>query len=165
MIGDAVLGEIVGANAFVAFAGADLCFSLGGIFGVFLRHLLFEQARAQHGQGARFVLLLRPLVGAADDQAGGFVNDLHGGIGRVHALAAGTGSAAAADLQILVLDFDVDLFRFGQHGDGAGAGVDAPLRLGRRHTLNAMHAALVFEAFVDIRPGDLKDHLFITAQV
>ena len=36
MVGDAVLRKIVGADSFVAFAGADLRLALRGVFGVFL---------------------------------------------------------------------------------------------------------------------------------
>ena len=73
------------------------------------------------------------------------VENLHGGIRRVHALAAGAGRAANGDFQFLRLDFHVHLLRFGQHGDGAGAGMNAALRFGRGHALDAMHAAFVFE--------------------
>ena len=49
--------------------------------------------------------------------------------------------AEDVDAEILVLDLDVDLLGLGQHGDGGGRGVDAPLRLGGRHALHAVHAA------------------------
>jgi len=44
VIGDAVLGVVVGADAFVAFAGADLGAAFGGVAGIFLGDFLFEQA-------------------------------------------------------------------------------------------------------------------------
>src|SRR5689334_24339762 len=47
----------------------------------------FEQARAQHGHRLGAVLDLGALVGAAHNEAGGLVLDLHGGIGGVDALA------------------------------------------------------------------------------
>ena len=65
------------------------------------------------------VLLLRTLVGAANNQAAGLVHDLHGGIGGVHALAALAGGAADVDLDFVGLDFDVHFLRLGQHGHGA----------------------------------------------
>jgi hypothetical protein len=43
---------------------------------------------------------------------------------------------------------DVDLVGFGQHGHGGRAGVDAPLALGDRHALHAMHARFVLELAV-----------------
>ena len=58
VISDAVLGKIIGADAFVAFASADLAFAQGCVFGMFLRDALLEQSRPQNGQRAGFVLLL-----------------------------------------------------------------------------------------------------------
>ena len=42
VIGHAALRKIVGSNALVAFAGADLRLALGGVLGVFLGDLLFQ---------------------------------------------------------------------------------------------------------------------------
>ena len=42
MVGHAVLRKVVGADAFVAFAGADLRLALGGILGVLLGDPLVE---------------------------------------------------------------------------------------------------------------------------
>ncbi len=88
--------------------------------------------------------MLRPLVGATDDHAGWLVDDLDGGIGGVHALAAFAGRTADVDLDFIGLDFHVHFLGFRQHGNGRGAGVNPSLRLGRGHALHAMHAALVF---------------------
>src|SRR5580698_3113123 len=145
MIGDTVLGEIVGAVLFAALTGADLVFAVGGIFRIFLGDLPVKQAGAQDIERLDLVFLLRTLVGATNDHAGGLVDDLHGGIRRVHALPAFAGRAADVDLDLVRLDFDVHLLRFGHDGNSRGAGMDAPLRLGRRHALDAMHAALVFQ--------------------
>jgi hypothetical protein len=41
---------------------------------------------------------------------------------------------------------DLDLVGLGQHGHRRGRGVDAPLRLGRRHALHAVDAALEAQA-------------------
>ena len=49
---------------------------------------------------------------------------------------------------------DVDLLGLRQHRHGDGRGVDAPLRLGRRHALHAVHAALVLEASEDALARD-----------
>src|SRR5262245_4041411 len=94
VIGDAVLREVVSADAFVAFAGADLGFALRGVFGGFVGDFFLEQAGAQNRQRASLVFLLRTLVGATDNKTAWFVNDLNGGIGGINALAPGTGSAA-----------------------------------------------------------------------
>jgi len=66
-------------------------------------------------------------------------------VGRWVTRTAGTGRAVNVDLQVLVLDVDVDLFGFGQHRHGGGRGVDAALRLGHRHPLHPVRAALVLE--------------------
>jgi hypothetical protein len=80
------------------------------------------------------------------------VENLHGRVGGVDALAAGSGGAADGDLQVLRLEDDVDLLRFGQDGDGDGAGVDAALGFGGRHPLDPVDAALVLQAAVNILP-------------
>ena len=49
VVGHAVLPEVVGADALVAFAGADLRFALGGILRIFLSDPAVEQARTQDG--------------------------------------------------------------------------------------------------------------------
>ena len=44
----------------------------------------------------------------------GMMHDLHRGIGRVHALAAGSAGAANFDAQILRLQFEIDFLGFRQ---------------------------------------------------
>jgi hypothetical protein len=46
VIGHAVLREIISADLLAPFAGADLVFAVGGVFGIFLGDLAFEQASA-----------------------------------------------------------------------------------------------------------------------
>src|SRR6266536_3601095 len=43
------------------------------------------------------------------------------------------------------VDLDIDLLRLGQHVHAGGRGVDAPLRLGDRHALHAVHARFELE--------------------
>src|SRR5207237_10903208 len=107
MIGDAVLREIVSADFFAAVAGAHLFLALRGILRIFLRDFSLEQARAEHRHGFKFVLLLRALVGVANDQAARFVMNLHGGIGGIHALPAFSGSAASRNLKVLGFDLKI----------------------------------------------------------
>src|SRR5580658_10198677 len=116
MIGHAILRKVVGANAFVAFAGADLFLAPSRVLGVLLGNFDFQETRAQDGHGLDFVFLLRTLVGAADDHAGGFVNDLHGGVGSIDALTALAGGAADVDFNFFRLDGDIDFLRLGQNG-------------------------------------------------
>ena len=84
-------------------------------------------------------------------------------VGGVDRLPARTAGAEHVDAQILVLDLDVDLFGLGQHRDGRGRGMDAALRLGRRHALNAMHARLEFQPREHTLAGDIGDDLLVTA--
>ena len=55
------------------------------------------------------------------------------------------------------VDVDVDFFRFRQHGHRRGRRVDAAARFGRRHALDAVHAALVLQPAVDALPFDERD--------
>ena len=112
-----------------------------------------------------FVFLLRPAIGATDDQARRFVQHLHGGIGRVDALSTGAGCPANGNLQFLRLELHIDFLRFRQHGDGRRARVDAALRFGRRHALDAMHSAFVFEPLENVLPAHVENDFLETAQV
>ena len=107
------------------------------------RCFCFEQAGAQDVEGLFLVLLLAAPVLAADDHAGGDVEDLDGGIGGVDALAAGAAGAADFDADFVGLEFEIDFLGLGQDGDGGGGGVDAALRLGGGDALDAVDAALV----------------------
>ena len=88
VVGDAVLGIVVGADLFRALAraylGAAVCRLLGAAF--FLLQLV--QAGAQDAQGTQFVLQLRALILAGDDHAGRLVIQAHGGGVLLHILPA-----------------------------------------------------------------------------
>ena len=68
----------------------------------------------------------------------------------------GPGRAVDVDLQVVRVDLDVDVLGLGQHRDGRGRGVDAALRLGLRHALHAVRAALVLEHRVRAVALDLE---------
>ena len=93
------------------------------------------------------------------------MDDLHGGIGGVHALAALPGRPADIDFDFIGFDFHVHFLGFRQHGDGRGAGVDAALRLGRGHALDTMHAALVFEPFENVGAGHFKNDFLEATEI
>ena len=57
----------------------------------------------------------------------------------------GPAAAEDVDAQVVVVDLDVDLLGLGHHQDAGGAGVHPALRLGDRHPLHAVHAALELE--------------------
>jgi len=73
------------------------------------------------------------------------MRDPHRRVGGVDALTAGPGGAEHVDAQIVRVDLDLDVLGLGQHEHAGGRGVDAALRLGGRHPLHAVHAALVLQ--------------------
>src|SRR5215467_9415910 len=73
-----------------------------------LLHLEFVEFGAQHAHGALAVLVLRALVLATGDNAGGNVRDAYRGIGRVHVLAALAAGAIGVDAKVFRLDHDFD---------------------------------------------------------
>src|SRR5262249_19039411 len=77
VVGQAVLREVVGTDAFAAVAAADLLLALGGARGLLRALLLLVQPRAQQLHGALAVLVLAALVLAGDDHAGRQVRDAH----------------------------------------------------------------------------------------
>jgi len=97
------------------------------------------------------------LVLADDHQAGRNVGDAHGGVRRVDALAAGAGRTVDVDAQVIGIDGHVDFRGLGHDGHGDGRGVDAALGFGGGHALDAVGAGFVFEAAVDLVPGDGGD--------
>jgi hypothetical protein len=114
----------------------------------------------------RLVLVLRAVVLALDDDAGGQVRDAHGGVGLVHVLAAGAGGAEGVDAQLGRVDVDIGhLVGLGQHRHGAGRGVDAALRLGGRHALHAVAARLELQLRVGALRRRCADHLLVAAEV
>ena len=61
--------------------------------------------------------------------------------------------AVDVDAQVVRVDLDLDLLGLGQHEHAGRAGVDAALRLGHRHPLHAVHAALVLQPGPGAVPG------------
>src|SRR5438105_883975 len=88
------------------------------------------------------------------------MRDPHGGVGRVHALPAFAAGAVDVDLEVVVVDDEVRLLSLRQHRHRRRRRVNATLRLGRRHALNAMDAGLELELRVRPSPNDLEDDLF-----
>src|SRR5436853_3558948 len=164
MIGDASLGEIVGADALRAVAGADLALALRGPrIRRFLPLLLVEPgAQDLHGEAA--VLMLR-LFRRDDDEAGRQMRDADGRIRLVDVLAAGAAGAHRVDADVLGADVEVDILHLRQHRNGGGGGVNAPARLGGGDTLHAMDTRLVFEAGEHAPAGDRRYDLLVAAQV
>ena len=164
MVGDATLGEVVGADALVAHPAAHLAAALGGHFALLRLHLLLIQPRAEDLQGFFLILQLTPLILALHHHAGGQMGDADGGGGLVDVLSAGTGGAEGVDAQIVSVQLELHVIHLRQHCHGDGAGVDAPAGFRLRHPLNPMDAALVFHSGVGSRPVQGKHGLFHAAQ-
>src|SRR5439155_943516 len=93
------------------------------------------------------------------------MRDANGGVGLVDVLAAGARGAVGVDAKIRGIQYDVaDRARLGQDGDRAGRGMDASLRLGGGHSLDAMAAGLEFELGVGTMPDHARDDLLVPAR-
>ena len=141
MIGHAPLREIVGADALVAHAGADLRSSLRGNGGVLLLLFRLREPRGKHAQRPGLVFILAALVLTLHDRAGRQVRHADSARGLVDLLPARAGGAECVDLQLGGVKMEFSLFQLRQHRHGAGARVDAALRLRFRHALHAVHTA------------------------
>ena len=148
VVGDAVLREVVGADPLGAVDGADL--AAAGVAGGGVGLLLGggQQPGAQDAHRLLLVLQLALLVLAADHDPGRDVGDADRGVGGVDALAARAAAAEDVDAQVVLVDRHVDLLGLGQHQDAGRAGVHPALRLGDRHPLHAVHAALELQQAV-----------------
>src|SRR5581483_10600308 len=110
MVGDAVLREIVGADAFTAVAGADQRPPLLGSFAVQFLLLQFVDAAAQDTHGAFVVFVLAAFILALHFQLirrTALVPDAHGALGFVDVLAAGAAGAHAFPFDVLLADIDL----------------------------------------------------------
>ena len=148
MVDDAVLREVVGADALGTVERTHLRVAhIGGLGGLLLM-LHGEQARFQDPQRGGAVLDLRLLILHAHHDASGDVRHAHGGVRGVHGLSAGTGAHEDVDFQVLRIDLDlvVVLVGLGEHDYAGRGGLDAALRFGDGDALHAVHAALVFQA-------------------
>src|SRR5205085_10200409 len=123
-LSDDVLSRVVRADVFFAAAGTDLVPPMRGVFFFFLAPLILAQTRPHDLERFLFVLLLAAPVLATNDPAGRNVENLHGGIGCVHPLAARAAGTADFDPQILGLQFEIDFFGFGKDSDSGSGSVN-----------------------------------------
>ena len=65
----------------------------------------------------------------------------------------GPGRAEHVDAQVVLVDLDLGLLGLGRDQHAGGRGVDAALRLGGRHPLHPVHAALPLEPGPDAVPA------------
>ena len=163
VIGDSVLREVVGADLLGSLARADLAATILRNCFLLLAQFHLVEPRAQHLHGLRAVLDLRFLVLLGHDDAGRDVRDAHSRVRRVDALAARSARAERIDAQIFFVYLNVDFFGLGEHGHRCRRRVNPAARLGGRHALHAVHAALVFQLAVDTAPFDGRDHFLQSA--
>jgi hypothetical protein len=145
VIGDAALREIIGADALGAVAGADLQLARLRLLTLLFALGVVAAASAAATSRARGSCAASAVLHSTTMPVGN-VGDADRRVGLVDVLAAGAlrrDRCRCAGPRSLIrrLDF-LDL---GQDRDGAGRGVDAPLRLGGRHALHAMHAGFEFQ--------------------
>src|SRR5262245_61869899 len=152
VVGDAVLREVVRADALGAIAGADQGAALLGTF--FVQRLLpaLIQPAAQDAHRPLEILVLAALVLALDFHLFGssaLVPDADGGFRLVDVLPAGAARPHALPLDVLILHLDLHFVGLGQNRHRGGRRVNAPLLLGLGHALHAMSAALETHVLID----------------
>ena len=125
-----------------------------------LFQLVQPGAQDRHRLGA--VLELRLFILAAHDQPGGQMGHADRRVGRVDTLSARPSGAEDIHPNFLRINHHLHLVGLREHRDGGGGGVDAPLRLGHRHTLDAVHAALILQPGVCAAAAHLEDHFLET---
>ena len=127
MVGQPVLGKVVGADSLAAVSGADQAPSLVGAFLVGLLLLGLEQPTSQHPHRLGTVLVLALLVLALDHGIGWQVSDPDGAGGLVDLLPARSAGKEGVHSQVVVVDLDLDVVGLRQYGDGGSGGVDSAL--------------------------------------
>ena len=142
MIGDAVLGEIVGADLAAAVAAAYLTFPLLGNGGILPLLLRLVQPGTQDLHSPLPVFMLAAFVLALHHRTGGQVCDADGGFRFVDVLSACTGGTIGVDLQILGVDGKLHLLRLRHHCHGSGRGLDTSGGFCLRHPLYPVRACL-----------------------
>ena len=165
MVGDAALGEIVGADALVAHAGAHLTAAFAGDLVVDPGLLDLVELAGQHLHALLPVLDLAALLLAGDHNARGLVDqpDRRGGL--VDMLAAGAAGAEHLHFDILGAQIHVHGLHFRQHRHGGRGGVDPSAGLGLRDPLDPVDAGLKFQPGIGPVAGDHKVRLLDAAQL
>src|SRR5690606_25789282 len=154
VVGHPALGEVVGADALAAVAGAHLGTAGRCRFGGPLRLEAVVDAGPQHPEGPLPVLVLGFFILAGDHDARGQVGQANGRLRLVDVLAAGPAGPVGVDLDILGPDFHFYILHLGEDGHGGRGGVDAAGRLGDGHPLHPVDTAFKLQAAVGVGTGD-----------
>ena len=108
-----------------------------------------------------FILMLRALVLAGYDDAGGRVGDADGGVGGVDVLAASARGAEGVDAQVGGVDLNLDVVvDFGRDEDCGEGGVPAVARIEGRFAHQAVDAGLGAEPTISVGAADLDGGAF-----
>jgi hypothetical protein len=165
VVGDPVVGVVVGPDLLRALAASDLRAARRRELLLLALALQLEQARTEHAQSLLLVLELRLLVLHCHHQPGREVGDPDCGVRRIDALPAWAGGAVDVHLEVVRVDLDVDLLSLRHDRDRRRGGVDTPLRLGRGHALDTVGAALPLEDRVRALALHRKGGLVVTARL
>jgi hypothetical protein len=146
MVGNSVLGKIIGADLFRALSAAHLhppllvyAFSSPSLF-------MVKQPGPKDRHCLHPVSYLRPLILAGSGYAGGQVREANRRGYFVHVLPAGAPAVEEFHFQVVGIDTQVKLFSLGQHRYRGCRGVDSPRRFGDRHSLHTVNAAFVLQS-------------------
>jgi hypothetical protein len=164
MVGETILGKIIGTDLFVTFACADL-FTAGGVDAtLFFGPFFLEEPCGKNFHGVGAIFNLGATILATDNEACGNVHDLDGGIGGVNALASWTARAADFDAYFVGPNMELHFFGFGEDGDGGGGGMNAALGFGGGNALDSMDAAFLAHGGEDGWAAEFKNNFFEAAK-
>lgn len=148
VIGEAVLGEVVGFDLLGAGTGTDSLRALGGEGGEATVFLCLPKLGTEEIESDFFVSGLIALFTDKCDDAGRDVGEANGSIDLVDVLTTWATGTGELPFKIFVADFELVSFDFGKNGNGSGAGMDAPLRFGFWDSLDAVDARFVLKCFI-----------------
>ena len=118
MIGDSIVGVVVGANALAAVTRSDQRLTLIGSVLVNLALLKVVDSRFQNPQRFGEILVLAFFILNGDDDPSLMMRQSNGRISLVNLLATGTAGAIIVSPIVIGLDVDLDILRFRQHRNG-----------------------------------------------
>jgi len=149
MVGDAVVGEVIGADFFGTVAGAHLFAAQVGDGARGAALLDFIELGSQDIHRFFPVCVLGAFFAGGNDDAGRFVEDADGSLHFVHVLSARAAGAGEGDFEIIGRNVYFFGFNDGEDGNGSGRRVHAAGFFGFRDALDAVHSRLVLEGFIN----------------
>lgn len=165
MVGNAVLGEIVGTDLFASVPASNL--SSPGFSGLVFQLLFFhlKELGAKVSNGLFFVLVLRSFVLTLNDDVRGQVCNSHCRVHGIDALAAVARGPEDVNADVFGIDLDFDSISLRKDGNADRRGVNAPARLSDGDALDAVDSALKLELAVHVFSLDLEIDLLETSEL